>query len=115
MNKNAKILVVGGVLAVGMLNAYAATTGTACTEGVASSIAGAAGSFVKDTFTPKCSGGVSLGYNDSATSMGVKSGSSKGMHTFGGGTEGGGVTQCESSSIASPHTQATSAAANGCV
>jgi len=114
MNKNAKILVVGGVLAVGMMNAYAASA-TACTTGTPTSIAGATGSFVKDTFTPKCSGGVTLGYNDSATSMGVKAGSSKGMHTFGGGTEGGGVTQCESSSIASPHTLATSAAANGCV
>ena len=113
MSKNAKILVVGGVLAVGMLNAYAASS-TACTTGTPTSIAGNAGSFVKDTFTPKCSGGVSLGYNDSATSMGVKAGSAKGMHTFGGGTEGGGVTQCESSSIANPHSSVT-AQANGCV
>ncbi len=113
MNKNAKILVVGGVLAVGMLNAYAVTTGAGCTAGVGISIAGNSTSFVKDTFTPKCSGGVSLGYHDSGTAMGVKAGSSKGMHTFGGGTDGGGVTQCESSSISHPESS-TSANAAGC-
>lgn len=106
MNKNAKILVVGGVLAVGTLNAYAASVVT-CANAAGTSIVGNSSSFIKDTFTPKCSGGVSVAFIDNASSLGVKAGSSKGMHTFGGSTEGGGITQCESSSVASPTTGLT--------
>lgn len=104
MNKNVKIAIVGGVLALGTIEAYAAT---ACTGTATSSVTGASTNFVKDTFTPKCSGGVILKYNDGASYLSVKAGSTKGMHTFGGGTDGGGVTQCESSSISVSDTTVT--------
>ena len=106
-----KIIVLGGMLAVSA-QAYSAT-GTGCTTGTGASITGSATTFVKDNFTPKCSSGVSLGYNDQNTVMSVKAGSSKGMHTFGGNTDGGGIFQCESTSIVGV-TAAPTATASGC-
>ena len=108
MDKSTKIVVMGGVVAIGLISSQA-NAATACTTGTASSIVGAAGSFIKDTFTPKCSVGVTVSFLQDGSAIAVKSGSSKGMHTFGGSSEGGGVRQCQSSSIATPESSAATA------
>ena len=116
MEKSTKIVVMGGVVAIGLISSQA-NAEVACTTGTATSIVGAAGSFIKDTFTPKCSTGVTVSFLQNGNAIAVKSGSSKGMHTFGGSSEGGGVTQCQSSSIATPESSAATAPAsttNGC-
>lgn len=106
-----KIIVLGGMLAASAQAYSAAATG--CTTGTGLAITGSSTTFVKDSFTPKCSNGVSLGYYDQNTVMSVKAGSSKGMHTFGGNTDGGGIFQCESTSIPGV-TAAPTAMLKGC-
>ena len=116
MDKSTKIVVMGGVLAIGLVTSQAQAA-TGCTTGTASSVTGNSASFIKDTFTPKCSTGVTVTFTQSGSAISVKSGSTKGMHTFGGTSEGGGVSQCESSSLAAPATTAATAPAtetNGC-
>lgn len=82
--------------------AYAAQSGDACTNGTATAVASDASYFVKNNFTPKCSNNTSVKFAQTATDFYVKGASSKGMHTYGGSTEGGGVGVCENSSIANP-------------
>lgn len=116
MDKSTKIVVMGGVLAIGLLS-QAQAAGNACSSGTGVAIAGNSASFIKDSFTPKCSTGVEASFAQSTTAVSVRSGSSKGMHTFGGTSDGGGVAQCESSSVSAPATTAATApasATNGC-
>lgn len=79
----------------------------ACNNGVAVMVPGGASSYEKEDFTPKCSSAVTLQYEDQVTQVVAKSGSAKGMHTFGGSSFTGSVFQCESSSVASPDTLTT--------
>lgn len=84
-------------------NAFAASTGTACSGGTAASINpfGAVGasnvttdSFVKTGFTVQCSTNVAMSYNDvSATLFGVVAGSVKGNQIVGGNSNGGAIKQ----------------------
>lgn len=48
-------------------------------------------SFVKTSFTVKCSANVLSNYSEGANALGVVAGSSKGKNFFGGGTAGGGI------------------------
>jgi len=105
MNKQSKILVMGGVLALGAANANAAAT-AACALGVPATVAGNPTSFIRDGFTPRCSANVTVYFDQNASRVDVHGGSAKGMHTFGGTSEGGGVVQCETSSMATPATSA---------
>lgn len=115
MKSQTKILVMGGILAMGAASSVQAATACSGTAGNGTQVVGATGSFVKDSFTPKCSANVTVAYTDSVSMIAVRGGSSKGMHTFGGTSEGGGILQCESSSAANPHTTAaTVSATNGC-
>lgn len=85
------------------LNAFAASTGTACSGGTAASInpfgsVGASNvttdSFVKTGFTVQCSTNVAMSYNDvSATLFGVVAGSVKGNQIVGGNSNGGAIKQ----------------------
>ena len=84
-----------------------ATVAYACNNGVAVMVPGSASSYEKEDFTPKCSNAVTLQYEDQVTQVVAKSGSAKGMHTFGGSSFTGSVFQCESSSVASPDTLTT--------
>ena len=86
-------------------NAFAASTGTACSGGTAASISpfGAVGasnettdSFVKTGFTIQCSTNVAMSYNDvSATLFGVVAGSVKGNQVVGGNSNGGAIRQID--------------------
>lgn len=114
--KKIEVVLTGAALAVTLgtpLVSYAAT-GTGCNAGNASQITGAATNFVKDNFTPKCSVGVTVVYNDLGAAFTVKAANTSGMHTFGGTSDGGAVIQCESSSVASPTSGLSAGSTNGC-
>lgn len=106
MNKQSKIFVMGGVLAMGVAsNAHAVV---ACSvAGGAQSVTGNPTSFIRDGFTPRCSANVVVNFEQDANRVDVRGASAKGMHTFGGSSEGGGVVQCESPSVSAPDTSAT--------
>lgn len=116
MSNKTKILAVGGVLAMAFAGGSQAAGTQACggVAGNGTPVVGATANFIKDGFTPKCSANVTVNFLDSASSVGVKGGSAKGMHSFGGSSEGGGILQCESSSIATPNASAASVTATGC-
>ena len=111
----AHALMVGGVLVVSMAAqqpAFAAVT-VACNQGTAAEVAGATTNFVVQAFTPKCSANVDVSFNDiSTTKATVKSMSSKGMHNFGGSSDGGSIKACETQSVA--YAQPTAGASDGC-
>lgn len=111
MSKHTTKMVVLGGLLVASMHSHGAN---GCTAGLGIAVPGSDATFVKDTFTPKCSKAVYLDYVDSATSIGVMAASQKGMHTFGGFSDGGGIFQCESSSVATPEASVGSVTANGC-
>lgn len=106
-------LMLGGVLVVSMANQTANAT-AACTDGVASQVS--AGTFIKQAFNVKCSASVDVDYADvNDTLATVKGMSRKGMHSFGGSTEGGSVKVCETASISYTSPVAgTTAGSNGC-
>ena len=105
-------LALGTVLVVNLsATAYAQTA--ACNNGTATSIASSATGFVKNDFTPKCSANVYVNYNQTNTDFFVKGASSKGMHTYGGSTMGGGVGVCENSSVTNPHSSVTPGTTSG--
>jgi hypothetical protein len=112
--KKIMILTFVAATAVSSLS-HAATDGTVCnaatTAGAGAEITADAttSTFVKVSFTPKCSANVHMGYSQTGTSFGVVSGSSKGKFAFGGGTGGGGVKStatCATSGCTSTNTTA---------
>lgn len=85
------------VMAGASMNANAVTATicaapTAAGNGTADSGWATATSFVKTTFTPKCSANVHLVGNDMTTYYGAGSASAKGKNIFMGSTAGGGVS-----------------------
>lgn len=100
--KVAEVVLLGGslVMSLASLNAVAAD---ACTAGSGVQVSGASASFVKTSFTPKCSTGTTVIVNDASSDFFVAGASAKGARVFGGSTAGGGVTMCSGgSSFASP-------------
>lgn len=95
-----------GLLA-GMVNT-SVMAGTACNGDPtkAAAVTGKADgtTFVRVTFTPKCSANTLVDYEDQTTNFAVAAGSLKGKATFIGSTAGGGVAK-----------SADCAAASGCV
>lgn len=71
--------------------AFAQTAACAGT-GSASTITGAAGNFVLNSFTPKCSANTHVLYQQNAIAFAAAGGSSKGKNVFGGTSAGGQVT-----------------------
>ncbi|GLS04045.1 hypothetical protein GCM10007860_11910 [Chitiniphilus shinanonensis] len=100
-------LIAGGVLAISMAsNAYAApcggdvaATGTPQTCDVSS---GDANGYVSEAFKLNISANVALKYDGSPTVVAVTSANTKGMHTFGGSSQGGAVAACEPTSVGNP-------------
>lgn len=107
MNKQSKIIVMGGVIALGLSGNAMGAVGCNGTAGNGTSVTGNPTSFIRDGFTPKCSANVTVNYDQNALMVAVRGGSSKGMHTFGGTSEGGGIVQCETTSLATPASTAT--------
>lgn len=111
--KIVEALMLGGVLVVSMAS-QTASASPICNNGTAGTIT--AGSFIQSVFPVKCSSNVTVDYVDSSAVLAVTKGmSAKGMHSFGGSTEGGAVKACETTSItfATP-TAGTTTGSNGC-
>jgi hypothetical protein len=106
-------LILGGVLVVS-LGSQAAFAINICNDGVAGTIT--VGSFIQTVFPVKCSANVQVDYADiSALRATTKGMSKKGMHSFGGSTEGGAIKACETASISYTSPIAgTTLGANGC-
>lgn len=100
--------------AIGSMNANAASgTATICGGGsvatAGSTVTTATDTFVKLSFSPKCSANVYLVDNDQNTYYGVGSGSTKGKTTWVGSTAGGGIakyTDCAATGCTSSNAQA---------
>lgn len=71
--------------------ATAVCTGTG--TGGDQTVTATSGNFIVNGFTMKCSANVFLGYDESATAVGVAAASKKGKNIFGGGSAGGQVKQ----------------------
>lgn len=108
----AQALMVGGVLVLSMAQQVASAAAVnACSDGLAVQVS--TGAFVLQAFTPKCSASVDVSFNDvDATKATVKSMSRKGMHNFGGSSEGGAVKACEATSVA--YAAPTAGETDGC-
>lgn len=119
MKKQSKFLVLGGIVALGFSANAQAVVACAGVAGSGTAVPASTTNFVRDAFTPKCSANVAVNYAQDTSLIAVRGGSSKGMHTFGGTSEGGGILQCESTSAATPSaTSATvtaGATATGCI
>ncbi|MDK2123221.1 hypothetical protein [Parachitinimonas caeni] len=115
MEKSTKVIVLGGVVAMGL------TAGTANALSVAANATGTlgtwsvtAGNFVQNAFTFKLSNNVALIALDSPTAVAVSTASTKGTRAFGGSSNGGGVRDCDGSSVATPAPKAATATGDGC-
>lgn len=97
-----QVVVLGSALVLNLAATNYAVAATACSDAVGSSIVSSATGFVKQDFLAKCSKNVNVVYAESNTDFAVKSGSIKGMHTFGGSTIGGAVGACEQTSVSNP-------------
>ncbi|MDK2123220.1 hypothetical protein [Parachitinimonas caeni] len=115
MEKSTKIVILGGVVAMGLatgtanataVSAAASATGAVATFTVPTGTA-SAGGFVTNSFTFKLSNNVSLAAQDSSTAVAVSSASTKGTRVFGGSSNGGGIKDCSGSSVANPAPKAT--------
>lgn len=107
MKKTAHIVLTSGVLAVGLTTALQANAaGTSITSKASAQTvdvaSGAAGGYVVEAFKLNISAHTALTYDGNTTAVGVKTGNSKGMHTFGGSSNGGAVKACQKESIADP-------------
>lgn len=98
--------------AIAASQAFAAGAIT-CNNGTASAVTGAAGSFVIQTFTPKCSANVQAAYEQNAIAFVVAATSTKGKNKFVGSTGGGGIagSACAASPCAASDATGATAAA----
>ncbi len=117
MKKVTEAILVGGVLAVSMMNANAAVVAiaSAATAQAAVPVAtSAAGGYVVSAFNLTLSAHTSLAYDGDPTAVGVHSANAKGMHTFGGSTAGGAVRACQTTSVSVPTATTVSSISAGC-
>jgi len=113
-----KKTILAGLFVLGFCGFAQAASTAVCagplTAGPGTAIAADEALFVKVAIAPKCSANVQLAYDQDATTFGVCANSKKGKNSFGGTTEGGGVSAqgdaCPSTGCVAP----TAAAATGC-
>lgn len=120
MQKINKALMLGGVAAVTLGSALEASavqcdalavikSPSACTIAVGQG----AGNFIVTPITVRLSANVVMAHEGDDTAAAFKAASAKGMHTFGGTTNGGAVMACQVASIANPHAGAAMALTTG--
>lgn len=115
MEKSTKVIVLGGVVAMGLSTSTAnALSVTANATGTLGTWVVTATNFVQNAFTFKLSNNVALNAQDGPTSVAVSTASSKGTRAFGGSSNGGGVRDCDGSSKATPSPYAAVATGDGC-
>jgi hypothetical protein len=104
IKKTTEVVVMGSMLALTMaapLNAYAATAIAPALKATTAAIP--TGSYVLEAFTLNISANVGMQYDaENPTMVAVTTANQKGMHTFGGTSNGGSVKQCEATSVATP-------------
>ncbi len=113
-----KKLILATALSLASVAAFAAD-GNVCTNQTAAAdlrktVAETASDFAVTNFNFQCSANIWLSYSDSATAIGVGSGSAKGKTAYKGNSAGGAITKdtdCASSGCTQP--DATTAATNG--
>jgi len=118
LKKTTEVIAVGSVLAISVLaavdaNATLAVTSASTAQTVAVT-AGAAGSYVVTAFNLNVSANTSVGFNGNPTQVAVQSANVKGMHHFGGSSQGGSVSACETTSVATPTASDPTATGTGC-
>lgn len=118
IKKITEAVLVGGVLAVGIMaspEAKAATSISSTSTGQTIQVtAGAASGFVQTDFKLTLSANTSMQYTGDNTAIAVNAAHQRGMHHFGGSTYGGSVSACEASSVSLPTATAPSSPSNGC-
>lgn len=116
IKKTAELVMIGGMLVISTANtaAQAASISPSASATVRDVTSGEAGGYVLEAFKLNLSANVSLAYDGNATAVAVKSASQKGMHTFGGTSNGGSVKQCEATSLASPTASLSVDLSDGC-
>jgi hypothetical protein len=75
---------------------------------------GGLGGYNNSTFSFTPSRSVALQANGNPTDVAVSAASTKGRQTFGGSSSGGGVRQCETTSVSAPTPKAATATGDGC-
>ncbi len=109
-----EVAMLGGALVMS-LTAFEANAAVGCSAGSGTSVPGTTTTFVKTTFTPKCSAATIVRYVDGNTDFAVQGGSTKGKVTYGAGTSGGQVTACATAASGSPTVaDPTTAVGSGC-
>jgi hypothetical protein len=114
MKKTTKIVMVGGIIAMGMATAQAQSFGPGTASAAKVTFTVTTGNFVQNAFSFSLSNGVSMNANDNNTAFAVSAANSKGTRAFGGSTAGGSVRDCDGSSVASPAPKAATAGTDGC-
>jgi len=115
--KAAEVVVLGGVLAVTLmapLNANATLVSSTPSAQTQSISASAANGYVVTGFNLNMSANVSLGYDGNTTQVAVQTANAKGMHTFGGSSQGGSVAACQTASVSTPVATSPSPTGTGC-
>ncbi|QDQ26273.1 hypothetical protein FNU76_07810 [Chitinimonas arctica] len=105
VKKSTELVVVGGMLALSLISSYADAAAVVISDSPTSQTAtvatASAGGYVLEEFRLNLSANVKLAYDGDGQAVAVKTGNKKGMHTFGGSSNGGSVKQCEATSLAS--------------
>ena len=117
--KSVEAILLGGALVVTIggtmmpLDASAQVICSLSTNGIGSTVTGNTASFVKSSFSAKCSPNTVVSFTQSETAAAAKGGSQKGSYVFGATSEGGGgAVACGGTTVSAPHTAAGTAPAN---
>lgn len=99
MKQNTKVVVLGGIAALTMTNAASAAQDFAANSTTALAYTATANMFVTNTFSFKLSKDVAMKTDEDATSIAVNAANQKGTRTFGGTSNGGGIKDCDNTSL----------------
>ena len=110
-----KVILAATALALCGIAGQASSTDLCTGSTTASSVSVTTGSFIKQSFTNKCSANVFMGYDEDATTVAICSASAKGNFRFSGSTTTGAVTPTGTKGTAgSSGNTAATIAAGGC-
>jgi len=103
IKKATEVVVMGSMLALTVAAPLNVQAGTISAQNKAQTAAISTGVYVLEPFTLNISANVAMQYEDTDPKVvAVTTANQKGMHTFGGTSNGGSIKQCEASSVAAP-------------
>lgn len=115
LKKITEVVIVSGVLAVAMSNAYAASSISALSSSQQVAVtSGEGGGFVLEAFKINLSANVAMQWASDINTAAINTASTRGMHTFGSSTAGVAPRACESSSVSGPTPPAPTSVSTGC-